>query len=92
MTASGLSELVDVALYRTLAWLDEELEPYPIPQGVLTRVRFPYRVLSDIEPEKRETRFTLQRVACVSGCGSCWVSIPVPCSVAIRQALPDTVR
>ncbi len=66
MLAHRLSESIDMSLYGTLARFDEELEPYPIPQGVFTRLRFPYRVLSDIEPEKGETRFTRKRVMRVS--------------------------
>src|SRR5215213_544467 len=69
MSANGCSELVDVSLYRTLAWFDEELEAHSCSQSVFTRLRFPYRVLSDIESEKRETWFTHRRIACVSDAG-----------------------
>ena len=69
MTASGLSELMDMSLYRTLAWFDEELEANSSSPGVFTRLRFPYRVLSDIEPQKGETRFTRKRIARMSDAG-----------------------
>jgi hypothetical protein len=55
MSANGYSELVDVSLYRTLAWFDEELEAHSLSSGIFTRLSLTYRVLSDIESEKRET-------------------------------------
>src|SRR5258708_2654091 len=63
MTAYRFSEPADVSLYRTLAWFDEELEPQPLPRTVFTRLCFPHWVLSDIEAEKGETRFTVHRIA-----------------------------
>lgn len=38
MPAIGYSELVDVSLYRTLAWFDEELEAHSLSAGIFTRV------------------------------------------------------
>jgi hypothetical protein len=63
MSANGYSELVDVSLYRTLAWFDEELEADSLSAGIFTRLSLTYRVLSDIESEKRETRFAHRRMA-----------------------------
>ena len=58
-----------MSLYRTLAWFDEELEADSLSSGIFTRLRLTYRVLSDIESEKRETRFAHRRIACVSDAG-----------------------
>src|SRR6266404_9496068 len=63
MTAYGFSESVDVSLDCAPAWFDEELEPQPLPRTVFTRLVFPHWVLSDIEAEKGETRFTVHRIA-----------------------------
>ena len=69
MSANGYSELVDMSLYRTLAWFDEELEANSLSAGIFTRLRLTYRVLSDIESEKREARFAHRSIACVSDAG-----------------------
>ena len=58
-----------MSLYRTLAWFDEELEADSLSSGIFTRLSLTYRVLSDIESEKRETRFAHRRIACVSDAG-----------------------
>ncbi len=63
IAANGLSESVRMALYSVLAWFDEELEPQALSPAVFTRLSFPLRVLSDIEAEKSETRFTRKRHA-----------------------------
>src|SRR5919205_472059 len=55
-----------MSLYGTLAWCDEELEPQALSLAVFTSLSFPLRVLSDIEAEETETRFTRKRMARVS--------------------------
>lgn len=59
MAASRPCELSNMAFDRRLAWLDEEFEPKPSFLAVLTRLVFGHRVLSDIEAEEVEARFSI---------------------------------
>src|SRR5688572_32182868 len=69
IATNGRSELVHMSLYGAFAWFDEELEPQASSSAVFARLGFPCRVLSDIEAEESETRFTRKRIARVSDAG-----------------------